>query len=347
MIRFRDKNPVVVGAIGLAVILVVLGVALNTTKVLDLRGTAYSALFSEAGGIKEGDPVKVGGFEVGRVTGVELDGPDVRVDFRLTDSAVHLGDRTTAAVSVATVLGDKFLKLDSAGEEDQEPGTPIPRDRTVAPYDLPQALETLTHTSQQIDTQQLSKALDTVSETLDGKGPQLKSAVDGVDRLSQTIASRDQALRDLLGHAQGVTGVLAQRSDQVKLLITDGNLLLGELQARQKDIGELLANASSLAQQLNGLVADNREQIGPALDRLNNVLAVLQQNEDNIAKILKGAIGYATGVGEAVSNGPFFNAYVQNLIPGNLIPLSDYLPELGGTNQSASTAAPAQQGVGR
>ncbi|GAA2862121.1 hypothetical protein GCM10010472_19370 [Pseudonocardia halophobica] len=345
MIRFRDKNPVVVGAIGLVAILLVLAAALNTTSLLDLRGTAYSALFSEAGGLREGDPVKVGGFEIGRVTGVSLDGPNVRVDFRVTDSKAEVGDRTRASVSVATVLGDKFLKLEPSGTTDQDPGTPIPRDRTVAPYDLPEALSTLTTTAQQIDTQQLSKALDTVSETLDGKGPQLRSAVDGVGRLSTTIASRDAELRELLAHAQGVTGVLAQRSDQVKLLITDGNLLLGELEQRRKDIGELLRNASALAQELNGLVADNREQIEPALDRLNSVLATLQQNEDNIAKILKGAVGYATGVGEAVSNGPFFNAYVQNLIPGNLIPLSDYLPELG-SNQGASIA-PAQQGGNR
>ncbi|MEU7812814.1 MCE family protein [Pseudonocardia sp. NPDC049154] len=328
MIRFRDKNPVVVGAVGLAAILVVLGLALNSTALLNIGGTGHSALFSEAGGLKEGDPVKVGGFDIGRVTAVELDGPDVRVDFRVTDPEVVLGSQTSAAVSVATVLGDKFLKLTPAGDGELDGADPIPRTRTAAPYDLPDALSTLTTKSEDIDVDRLSTALDTVSETLDGKGPQLRTAVDGVGRLSQTIASRDAQLRELLGHAQQVTGVLAERSDQVKLLITDGNLLLGELQQRQRDISALLANASALAAELNGLVADNREQIGPALDRLNEALEILQQNEDNIAKILKGAVGYATGVGEAVGNGPFFNAYVQNLIPGNLIPLSDYLPKL-------------------
>ena len=328
MIRFREQNPAVIGGIGIAVIAVVLIAALNTSSILNMGGSGYSALFSEAGGIKDGDPVKVGGLEVGRVTSVELDGPDVRVDFRVTDSAARLGDTTSASISVATVLGEKFLKLSPGGAGSLDPDLPIPRERTTAPYDLPDALATLTTTSQQIDVDQLSTALDTVSETLDRKGPQLRAAVEGVGRLSRTIVSRDAALRGLLGHARGVSGVLAERADQLKLLIADGNLLLGELESRKKAIGELLVNVSALAKELTGLVVDNREQIQPVLDRLNVVLANLQDNQDNIAKILVGATKYATGVGEAVSNGPFFNAYVQNLIPGNLIPLSDYLPKL-------------------
>jgi phospholipid/cholesterol/gamma-HCH transport system substrate-binding protein len=344
VINFRSLNPVRIGLVGVLVVAAVLVAALNTDNFLNLTGRGHSALFGEAGGLKSGDPVKVGGLVIGRVTAVELDGPDVRVDFSVDDDGVDLGDDTRAVVGVATILGEKYLKLTPQGGGELPTDTPIPRGRTVAPYDLPDALTQLTNTSQQLDLRQLSAALDSVSSTLDGTAPQLRSAVDGVGRLSQTISSRDQALQDLFGRAQGVTGVLAERSDQLKLLIGDGNLLLGELQARQRTISELLVNASALSQQLNGLVADNREQLRPTLDKLNSALDVLKANQDNIAKILSGLGSYATGLGESVSSGPFFQAYVQNLIPGNLIPLADYLPQLP---TPAGAPASDTQGGGR
>ncbi|MEK6443890.1 MCE family protein [Pseudonocardia sp. T1-2H] len=337
MIRFSEKNPVLLGGLGLVVITIVLGLALNTDKLVNLTGSGYSALFGEAGGLKDGDPVKVGGFEIGRVTDVVLDGPDVRVDFRVTDRRVRLGQDTSASVSVATILGEKFLKLVPGGDDELSSATPIPRTRTTAPYDLPDALSTLTTKSEAIDLPELASALNTTATTLDGTAPQLKAALDGVKRLSQTISSRDQSLRELLNHTNGVTGVLAQRAQQLKLLIGDGNVLLAELQARREAITQLLANASALAHQLNGLVADNRTQLGPMLDRLNSVLAVLKQNEDNIAKILKGAGHFATSMGDALATGPFFQAYVENLIPGNLIPLSDYLPQVPSTPAPGGT----------
>lgn len=332
MIRFRERNPITLGLAGLAAIALLLGLGLNTASLIGIGGTGHSALFGEAGGIKDGDPVKVGGFEIGRVTEVALDGPDVRVDFRVSDSDVQLGDSTGAAISVDTILGEKYLKLSPAGPGELSTSDPIPRDRTTAPYDLPDALSTVTDKAAAIDTPRLAEALDTVSSTVDGKAPELRAALDGVGRLSRTISSRDQELRELLGNANGATAILAERSQQVKLLIGDGNLLMGELQEHRKAIEELLVNASAMSRQLNGLVADNQGQIGPALDRLNSVLAVLKQNEDNVSKILTGAGIYATGLGEAVSSGPFFSAYVQNLIPGNLIPLSDFLPDLAPPN---------------
>lgn len=328
MIRFRAKNPFVIGGVGLVAVIVVLGLALNTDRLIGLTGSGHSALFAEAGGLKSGDPVVVGGYQIGRVTAVELDGPDVRVDFGVTDGGVRLGADTTASIGVQTILGQKALKLTPAGAGELSEDAPIPRSRTLAPYDLPDALETLTDKSEAIDTPKLAEALDTISSTLDGKAPQLRAAMDGVNRLSRTLKSRDEELRSLLSHANGVSGVLAERAQQLRLLIGDGNLLLGELESRRQAIGELLRNASALSQQLQGLVRDNEQQIGPTLDRLNSVIGVLKQNEDNITKVLEGAGTYATGLGEAVSNGPFFNAYVQNLVPGNLVPLSDHLPKL-------------------
>ena len=109
------------------------------------------------------------------------------------------------------------------------------------------------------------------------------------------------------------------------MLILNANDLLGVLVQRQNEIATLLANTSAVATQLSGLVADHDEELGPTLDRLNSVTAMLQQNRDNIAKALPGFSKYQLTLGETVANGAYYNAFVPNLLPGQMLqPFLDY-----------------------
>ena len=57
------------------------------------------------------------------------------------------------------------------------------------------------------------------------------------------------------------------------------------------------------------------------------MIKTLQANKSNISETLRGLAVYATGLGEVVSSGEFFSAYLGNLLPGNL--LQPDLGELG------------------
>lgn len=318
MKSFRERNPIPLG-LGLVVsVALVVTLVLNINAVIGIFGRHYSAELSEAAGLKQGDPVRVSGLEVGRVSSVKLGGKGVVVDFTLTNDHVRLGSRSTAAVEVATVLGDKALVLRSAG--DGELHGRIPLARTTAPYDVTQALSDLTTETGAIDIGRVTSALNTVSATLDGVTPELRGAITGVSRLAATIGSRDATLRALLAHADAFSGVLADRSADLTALVKDGNQLFAVLLKRRQDIDALLRNVSSMAAQLSALVDENQAVVGPALRRLDGVIRILQANRANLDKSLRGLSVYATGLGEVVASGPFFTAYVQNLLPGNLFP---------------------------
>ncbi|GAB3075022.1 MCE family protein [Nocardioides zeae] len=320
MKMFRERNPIPLGA-GLAVWLVLtVLVVLNISTLTGLVGRAFSVQLSEAAGLRQGDPVRVGGLGVGRVTDVRLEGPAVLVEFSLTDGDVRLGSETRASVGVDTVLGDKSLELEPRGPGELEAGATIPLERTRAPYDVSQALADLTVETGQIDVEVVADALGTTADALDAASPELAAAVEGVARLSTTISSRDAELQSLLGHAESFSAVLSARTDDVTELIASGNLLFTELLERREDLGTLLGAVEATAAQLNGLVADNRDSLGPALDQLNGVTAILRANEEEISSTLRGLAVYATSLGEVVSSGPFFTAYLQNLVPGNLVP---------------------------
>ena len=309
---FRERNPVVIGAVGLAVIAAMLLLAFNIDSLPLLAGQSHSAALSEAGGLKAGDDVRIAGVKVGKVTAVDLEGSHVRVDFRVGRST-ELGSRTSATVRIKTILGQKFLALEPAGKGDltQE----IPLSRTTPAYDVVEAFSDLATTTEDIDTGQLATALDTVANTFRDSPEEVRAAVDGLGRLSRTVASRDAQLRELLQHANGVTGVLADRNKELVSLLTDGDLLLQELRKRRADIHTLLVSTVTLSQQLTGLVRENRAAIGPALANLKNVLATLEANQANLDRSIRLVAPFVRVFANTTGNGRWFDTYIQNLVP--------------------------------
>src|SRR3954451_4635987 len=133
---FRERNPVIIGAISLAVIAMLILAAFRAQDLpLIGGGDTYTAAFSEAGGLKVDDPVRIAGVRVGKVEKIELEGDHVKVTFRIkTDS--EFGTQTGAAIRVGTLLGSMYLALEPAGSDQLDAGKDIPVDRTSSPYDV-------------------------------------------------------------------------------------------------------------------------------------------------------------------------------------------------------------------
>ncbi len=162
---FLERNPVVVGAVGLTVLALLTVAAFNADSLpLIGGGDTYSAAFSEAGGLKPGDEVRIAGVKVGKVKGVDLDGDHVKVTFKVKGRPAF-GTDTGASIRVKTILGAKYLALYPKGPGQLKPGSEIPLRRTVSAYDVVQAFSDLTTTTEEIDTGRLAKALDTISVT--------------------------------------------------------------------------------------------------------------------------------------------------------------------------------------
>ena len=314
--RSKKRSPVALGVMGTVIVTCVTIAAFQYDKLPFVKNTNdYSAYFAEAGGIKPGSTVRVSGMGVGRVSDIRLDGTKVRVGFTVRDS-IELGDRTEAAIKTETILGSKMLELTSRGEG-KLTGT-IPLERTASPYELPDALGDLTTTISGLDTAQLSSALTTLANTFKETPPQLRPALEGVARFSDTLNNRDAQLRSLLANANKVSGVLGRRSQQIATLVSDSNLLLAALLDERDSLDALMNNLSAVSHQISGLVDDNRTQLKPALDKLNGVLEILDNRKEDIQKTLPKFKRYAMSFGEVLGSGPFFKAYVANLIPGQL-----------------------------
>ncbi|MBB5954827.1 phospholipid/cholesterol/gamma-HCH transport system substrate-binding protein [Saccharothrix tamanrassetensis] len=309
-----ERNPVTTGAVGLTVIALLL---LSAFYYDDLPiiggGTTYSAEFTEAAGLVPSNEVRVAGVKVGKVTDVELAGDRVLVSFRVKDA--WLGDRSTATIRIKTLLGQKFLALDPQGSQPLDPREPIPRDRTLSPYDVQEAFNGLATTVGQIDTKQLADSFRVLSETFQGSADSVRGALDGLSALSKTISSRDEQLARLLDNTRQITKTLSDRNEQFEKLLADGNLLLGELRKRKDAIGALLTGTRELSKELSGLVSDNNAQLKPALEQLDRVSTMLQRNQDALSRGLALMAPFYRVFANTLGNGRWFDVYICGLLP--------------------------------
>jgi phospholipid/cholesterol/gamma-HCH transport system substrate-binding protein len=317
MKSFSERNPAVIGMIGIALAAALVFGALQYKKLPFFNpGRTYSAYFAESSGLRPGAPAQVAGFRVGQVSGVKLDGPRVLVTFSV-DKHIHMGDRTEAAIRTKSLLGAKVLDLTPRGAA-QLTG-PIPLDRTTPAYQLPDALGDLAKTVSGLNTDQLNESLTTLAKTFKDTPPDLKAAVAGVARLSRSLDERDAQLRGLLENARKATGVLSERTDQVVSLIADTNALLAQLRTQSAALDQLAGNVSAASKQISALIGENRTQLRPALDKLNGVLTIVDNRRERVQRAIKLLNAYAMSLGEAVSSGPFFKAYLANLLPGQWV----------------------------
>lgn len=325
----RDRNPLVVGIVGLLVLAFVIWLAFNAGNLpLIGGGTGYTAYFSEAAGLTPGNEVRVAGVRVGQVTGVSLDGNRVKVTFSVKNTWV--GDESTVAIAIKTILGAKYLALDPLGGAAQNPSAPIPQARTTSPYDVTEAFNELGQVFGKLNTRQLASSLDTISQAFASTPPVVHESLTGLAALSQAIASQDTELAQLLQGTSKLTGTIASQDSEFQTLINDGNLLLSELRLQQQSISSLLTGTEALATQLSSLVSRNNAQIGPMLSRLHQVTATLEANQASLSKALALLGPYSRVVTNTVGNGRWFDAYLCGLVQ----------PQYGGTQPSSGCMPP-------
>jgi phospholipid/cholesterol/gamma-HCH transport system substrate-binding protein len=320
MRSFRSRNPIPIGIVSIAVIALALIAAVYSDDLPIIGGgTTYSAEFSEAAGLKADDEVRIAGVKVGKVKDIALDGDRVVVRFKVKGAWV--GDRTSAAIKIKTVLGQKYLSLEPDGTGVLNPSQRIPRSRTTAPYDVLEAFRGLADTVNQVDTDQLAQSFTVISQTFADTPDDVKGALTGLQSLSKTVASRGDELARLLSNTRQISKTLADRDAEVQKLLEDGNLLLAEINKRRDAIKALLTGTVNLSKELQGLVTDNNAQLGPVLASLDKLTGMLQRNQDALGDGIKKLAPFARLFNNAVGNGHWFDNYICGLIlPTGAIP---------------------------
>lgn len=307
----RERNQVTVAIVGTALLAVLLLLAVNLNSLPFVNPThTYYADFLDANGLKSGDDVRVEGVSVGSVESVGVQGDHVRVAFTVT-SSLRLGDQSRASIEIATVLGNLFMQVESAGSGRLASGQTIPTSRTTVPYTLLGALNTLGTFAQDTDLPNLRKSLQLLAQNISGISPQQAgSALTGLASLAQTVAQKQAEISQILDQAESIVGTLNQNSGAIVSLLTQGDEFLQLIEQRRDVIDALLQNTSELGAQLTTLMRTNGAQLGQLLNNLDSVTSVLAKEKSQLQQAVVNLGQFSVNIANVTGAGPWADLLV-------------------------------------
>jgi phospholipid/cholesterol/gamma-HCH transport system substrate-binding protein len=313
----RERNQVLVAIWGTILAAAVVLVAVNLDKLPFVHPThTYYADFANADGLKSGDDVRVEGISVGSVSSVAVQGDHVHVAFTV-QSSLRLGAQSAASIEVATVLGNLFMQVESAGGGRLAPGATIPISRTVVPYSLLGALNAFGRFSERTDIPTLQHSLHTLATTISGIAPgEAKAVLRGLADVSSTLAAKQQQVSQVLSAADAIVNTLNQNSGALVGLLVQGDEFLKLVQQRQAVVDQLLRDTARLGTQLHALIQRNGGQLSTLFASLDTVTAVLEKEHQQ----LQNAVLYLGQFGVNIANVTGAGPWLDLLTPTAVIP---------------------------
>jgi phospholipid/cholesterol/gamma-HCH transport system substrate-binding protein len=310
--------------VGLATIAVgaVIGLLVLMITVVSFGTRSYTAMLAQTAGLRPGEDVEVYGVPKGQVKSVELAGDVVKVRFVL-DQDIDVGNRSTAAVKVATLLGTHYLAITPAGAGRTDT---IPLARTSVPFNLQDVLEKGTANLEKLDPELLARALTAASKTLTASNQQIGPALTGIARLSEAVENRSDQTGALLAAARGVTSQLSASSADIVALMRQANLVISEITQRRAAIHTLLVETTTLAGNLAAVIDRTNNDMGPALHQLNSVLQTLRDQDATLKDVLAKIAPTVRYFANATGNGAWGDLWLKD----PALPPDDVSCRLGG-----------------
>ncbi|TDZ76422.1 MlaD family protein [Mycobacteroides salmoniphilum] len=309
-----------------------LGWLVYATLRRDVSGstTAYSAVFTDVYGLRDGDDVRMAGVRVGRVEKIELvDNEQARVDFVVQNDQKLYGN-TVASVTYQNIVGQRYLGLSLGKSGDTNvlrAGATIPVGRTDPSFDVTTLLNGYEPLFSTLSPEQADNLTKGVIESLQGDNASIVTLVNQTSVLTKTFAGRDQALGNVITSLNAVTGNLAQQNDGLDTMLTQTRQMVSDLDRRRP---ELVSSVGSLAQTTRRL-SKITDEVYPSLHELitrqpgfgQHVVSIEPQYAflgDNLPIVLKGLSRF-------YSEGAFINVYMCDLNLTGFFPgLNDVIP---------------------
>jgi phospholipid/cholesterol/gamma-HCH transport system substrate-binding protein len=280
------------------------------------RTTGYSAVFSNASGLRAGQFVRASGVEVGKVSDVELidGGTKVKIDFNV-ERSLQLFQGTTASIRYLNLIGDRYLELKRGDDQKLLPsGGTIPIERTEPALDLDALIGGFRPLFRALDPAKVNNIAQSIITIFQGQGGTINDILDQTASLTSALADRDQAIGEVIKNLNTVLDTTVKHQQQFDDTVQNFEKLITGLKDRADPIAKSVADISDAAGSVGDLLGENR----PLLQRTVTDLELIQQplvdQKDQLNDILTRLptalkiIGRAGGV-----YGDFFNFYACDI----------------------------------
>jgi phospholipid/cholesterol/gamma-HCH transport system substrate-binding protein len=240
-------------------------------------GYIVRAEFRDAGGLRGASSVKIAGVTGGTVSSIVATPRDTAIaTFKLDSNAAPIGAGASVEVRPTDLLGERYAQLNVGDlSKPQRSGTLIPIDRTSAPVELDDILNTFN-----ADTRtRLRILINEAGVAMAGRGADfnkllgaLPPDIDQARILLGQVASQNATLKNLIAQGDRITTAVNGKRDQLGNLINVASGALGAVADRQAQLAATMTGAPGALTQLRRAL----DQVGSAADAITPAASSLQ-----------------------------------------------------------------------
>ncbi|MGB3483157.1 MAG: MCE family protein [Mycobacterium sp.] len=289
MTRSRRLRTGVAAALALVL---VAGVVVVTGALPAAKRTTVIAYFDNSNGIFPGDDVMVLGVRIGEIAAIEPQPESAKVTFWF-ESRYQVPADANAMILSPQLITSRAIQLTPVytGGAQLADGAVIPQRRTAVPVEWDDFRVQLEKLSQSLQpgpdgVSPLGAFVITAADNLRGRGTQIREAVLELSRALSALADHST---DIFGTVKNLgTLVSALQSSTVLMAELNRNLAwaTGVLADDPQQIGAAVEGMNTATRELTAFVAQHRELLGGATDRLGSIAQALNDSRADIEQAL-------------------------------------------------------------
>jgi phospholipid/cholesterol/gamma-HCH transport system substrate-binding protein len=312
-------SAIKLGIVSLVLLLITVSIVVVFAQMRFNRTTSYSAEFSNASGLRDGQFVRASGVEIGKVNKVRLvdSGKRVRVDFNV-DRSIPLYQSTTAQIRYLDLLGNRYLELKRGEGEGADRVLPaggfIPLSRTSPALDLDALIGGFKPLFRALDPEKVNTIASAIVTVFQGQGGTINDILDQTAQLTAHVAERDQAIGEVVRNLNIVLDTTVKHRKEFDQTVDNFERLITGLENHADPLAAGVANLSSAAGTVADLLADNRALLHKEINYLEALQQPLIDQRDQLDDLIHKTPTALNLIGRSIGlYGDWVNFYVCDL----------------------------------
>ena len=280
------------------------------------RTTGYSALFTNASGLRAGEFVRAAGVEVGKVSKVTLIDGDRRVlvDFTVENS-LSIDQATTASIRYLNLIGDRYLEL-KRGDSGRllAPGATIPLEHTAPALDLDALIGGFRPLFKALDPDKVNRIAQSIITVFQGQGATISDILDQTTSLTTTLADRDRAIGEIINNLNTVLATTVKHEKEFDGTVDKLEVLITGLKNRADPLAAAVAHIGGAAGTLADLLGEDRPLLHSTVGYLEGIQQPIINQLPTLDDVLRKLPDAYRIIGRAGGTyGDFFNFYLCDI----------------------------------
>jgi phospholipid/cholesterol/gamma-HCH transport system substrate-binding protein len=308
------RTLVKLGAFTMVCVFCAVLVTNTLTRPLGQAATGFTALFTDAGGVRPGSDIRIAGVRVGQVDAVQARDGVAVVSFEVTDDQ-HVPADVTAAVRYADLLGERYIALSAGGGHAGAlpPGATVPLERTKPALDLTALFNGFKPVFQLLQPAEVNQLAKEIVAVFQGEGPTINALLSKTVSLTRTFAGQDQVIGRVLANLQPVLDTMIGHEQDFKDLVSGLGALVHGLAGNRRQLTDALDSGAELSATVSDIVRAAQPAAQRDIAALNEFSGALVTNQRPIVEAL-GDLPKALGKLDTVLGyGAWVNVYFCGL----------------------------------